>query len=59
MAHAEICPICGGEGTLAKPDPKYAGAEIGCNGCGGTGWITIQDLSPHIPIVDTIARQPK
>lgn len=34
MAHAEICPVCRGEGMI-----KMAR----CHGCMGTGWITVQD----------------
>lgn len=32
MAHAEICPVCKGERD-GKP----------CHGCGGKGWVTIED----------------
>lgn len=34
MAHAQKCPICNGEG-------KYK--EQTCHGCGGKGWIEVQD----------------
>jgi len=44
MSHAEICPVCKGKGKI---DDKP------CHGCGGLGWITIQDNNyPIIPYID-------
>jgi DnaJ-class molecular chaperone len=44
MAHAEVCPICKGKGTIEKggntTDAKF---PVTCHGCGGTGWITVND----------------
>jgi len=51
MAHVEICPICRGKGTVPNPDPKVWGEQITCHGCGGCGWVTVNDLPPHIPAV--------
>ena len=41
MAHAQICPVCNGKGKL-KDGSK-------CHGCGGKGWITIQDNDKNNP----------
>ena len=40
MARAEKCPICEGEGKLVGllPEDKHT-----CHGCGGKGWVEIQD----------------
>lgn len=43
MAHAEKCPVCNGKGKI---DDKT------CHGCGGTGWIVIQDAPIYIPSHD-------
>ncbi len=40
--HSEICPICGGKGKVKNTEPT-AGAEIGCHGCGGKGWIEVRN----------------
>ena len=40
MTHVEICPICHGKGVL-EPDGRY------CNGCGGRGWIEVNDYYPY------------
>jgi len=50
MAHAETCPVCNGKGTT---DRKERGKEDTCHGCGGCGWITVNDPQltwlPHEP----------
>ena len=51
-AHSEVCPICGGGGMMPNPDPTCIGALMKCHGCGGCGWITVQDPPPYIPIVE-------
>ncbi len=43
MAHAEKCPICYGTGQV-NPDPVGTAVNLKtCHGCGGTGWVTVQD----------------
>ena len=46
MSHSEICPVCNGKGkkqvfnmTTASTAPILET----CNGCGGCGWVTVQD----------------
>jgi len=48
--HAELCPVCRGKGVVAHPNPLRCGETTSCHGCGGTGWITIRDDPPYIPI---------
>ena len=46
MSHAEVCPICGGKGTVKEDTNPYSTAcptERICHGCGGRGWILIPD----------------
>lgn len=44
MAHAEKCPVCGGEGTVTKMVNTTAGVEVEtCKGCGGKGWVEVSD----------------
>ena len=53
MAHAEKCPICGGNGVLADgPAYLYPTAPT-CHGCGGGGWVSVQDEIISIPSVWT------
>lgn len=46
MSHAERCPVCNGSGKVKTGD-LYS--TIGlyeflpCHGCGGCGWVTVQD----------------
>ncbi len=35
MAHAEICPVCKGNGKVEKET---------CHGCGGKGWVQVDDV---------------
>jgi DnaJ-class molecular chaperone len=51
MVHAELCPVCQGRGVVASPKPLETGKEIPCHGCGGTGWVTVQDSNTPIPQV--------
>ena len=56
MAHAEKCPICLGEGFVYKVPKEITGVftrfllqssyKQTCHGCGGKGWIEIQDQQP-------------
>ena len=45
MSHAERCPICFGKGNIFTPNcySTDGGTTETCHGCGGTGWITVQD----------------
>ena len=47
MSHAEKCPICGGSGKLPHDGASTAILYPTCHGCGGVGWVTIQDF--HMP----------
>jgi len=55
MAHSETCPLCGGSGKLKLAGGKPAEQEDifakTCHGCGGQGWVTVQDKS-HYPITE-------
>jgi hypothetical protein len=51
MAHAELCPVCAGRGQVFTMNPLYTGDTQVCHGCGGTGWVTVQDPPPLIPTV--------
>jgi DnaJ-class molecular chaperone len=43
MSHAETCPVCAGRGKT-KPDPLgNKGGERTCHGCGGSGWVIVED----------------
>ena len=48
MSHAQRCPICLGEGEIRENDVVCTmGPQLKtCHGCGGRGWITIQDPYP-------------
>ena len=39
MAHAELCPVCEGDGR------SISGGYIErvCRGCAGSGWVTVRD----------------
>mgnify|MGYP001586940516 CR=1 FL=1 len=49
MSHAEKCPVCGGSGIVhpdypvITKDGLISTAGITCKGCGGLGWVTVQD----------------
>jgi DnaJ-class molecular chaperone len=46
MSHAEKCPVCQGFGhvlDLAVPTATSRVPMRPCHGCGGTGWVTVQD----------------
>lgn len=49
MAHAEKCPVCGGTGKILKDEYPFTTAinnPTTCHGCGGLGWVTVQDGAP-------------
>jgi len=42
MSHAQICPVCNGEGML--PQRGTLTGDTGmrtCHACAGTGWVTV------------------
>lgn len=41
MAHAEICPICLGEGKIRPEGIWSEDCKITCHGCGGKGWVEV------------------
>jgi hypothetical protein len=45
MAHAEKCPVCLGIGKVNTDDKSTAGGQMSCHGCGGKGWIEVQDYN--------------
>ena len=45
MTHAERCPICYGTGKVN--DPTNHQLKMTCYGCGGKGWIEVND-QPYI-----------
>ena len=57
MSHAEKCPVCEGSGKKFRDHEtpatdKNAGSWYKpCHGCGGSGWITVQDEAVYIPSV--------
>ena len=46
--HAELCPVCKGEGTVILE--KEAAVRVPCHGCDGRGWVTVQDQSTRYPL---------
>ena len=55
---AELCPVCWGKGRLAdgKGDRDSAFAET-CHGCGGKGWVTVQEHRSMPPFGSPFARK--
>ncbi len=53
MSHAQTCPICWGSGAI-NSQPDIPGTTPGrimsspCHGCGGKGWVTVQDPPEHV-----------
>ena len=50
--HKTTCPICNGEGQVKDKRNPSPDAMKQCHGCGGTGWITVQEPSPIVPKID-------
>jgi hypothetical protein len=46
--HAEICPICNGEGRIKRTKDQTAEGYQRCHGCDGKGWVEVQDIYLHI-----------
>ena len=44
MAHAERCPLCSGTGCKDGHDQRDCPTT--CHGCGGAGWVSVQDSVP-------------
>ena len=61
MNHAEKCPVCGGSGEVQVPYVKQEGSTAAlptvipkrCHGCGGSGWVTVQDVPIFWPYPTT------
>ena len=51
MSHAEKCPICGGSGEKPRKeqcmDDCYR-QKPPCHGCGGNGWVTVDDKNDPV-----------
>ena len=47
--HAEMCPVCHGKGKIWKPleNSTSPGYDVTCHGCGGRGWISVEDAHCH------------
>jgi len=46
MSKAQTCPVCMGKGEVYNPEylnKTYVKKKKVCNGCGGKGWVTVQD----------------
>jgi DnaJ-class molecular chaperone len=46
MSHAERCPVCFGTGEYIRPpNPMTTAVSLPkiCHGCGGKGWIKVED----------------
>ncbi len=57
MSHAQTCPICEGRGTKTEARRWEDGdgritypRPLPCHGCGGKGWVTVED-GQHIRVV--------
>ena len=53
MSHAECCPVCNGSGQVRDNlDSTCAAPTKMCHGCGGLGWVVVQDaqsIPSYIP----------
>lgn len=48
----ETCPVCWGKGKLPDDGKTTAVIERTCHGCGGKGWVTVQEhrsMPPYTP----------
>jgi len=60
MAHAEICPLCDGNGNKDGQPDNPGGTNKFCHGCGGRGWLEVADEIPYyIPPNDDSEYRPK
>lgn len=61
MSHTEVCPVCGGTGKYTDTYEVSTESEEGtgipqyrtriCHGCGGKGWVTIEDNPVYTHII--------
>lgn len=51
MAHAEQCIICKGKGAIvdATKSAQQSDGRVACHGCGGKGWVQIDDNEQDFP----------
>lgn len=51
MAHAERCPVCGGDGKIGDGQPMTSAGQqmCVCHGCNGRGWVTVDDTGWQAP----------
>jgi len=59
--HAEICPICRGEGkVISKTSTGFSTWPVidTCYGCNGKGWIEVKDeeFPTFVPTIPTEAK---
>lgn len=47
MAHAEKCPVCGGDGVVRWNASTPGVVTVQCHGCDGRGWVTVADSEYH------------
>jgi hypothetical protein len=60
MTHSEICPVCGGKGTVPMNNPSgwtpvtTSGEppQKTCHGCSGRGWVEVNDMPYYLPQPD-------
>ena len=52
MSHSEKCPVCGGSGKYKSLELPMLKEET-CHGCGGAGWVTVQDTPIFWPYPTT------
>jgi DnaJ-class molecular chaperone len=60
MNHAEKCPVCGGIGKVMStnyPLPASSAYDTLCHGCGGRGWIIVND-APNWPTKQVFVQNP-
>ena len=67
MAHTEKCPICHDRGRTPENENYQPNSNLTiyslekCHGCGGCGWVTVQDLdrARHDPFTPIKTENPK
>jgi len=51
--HAEKCPLCYGTGNKNGIENVFDGTVPFCKGCGGRGWVEVNDESSYYVIPST------